>query len=94
MDIIPIHNLPVLRLAAPAAAPSELVTTRAIEFRPQEQDATYTPGHGGEEQPEGDPQSDRESYEFSADSQPEIFPETFPESLPDEPHQGTISLFA
>ena len=50
MEIAPIPNLIQLRVAAPSAAPADLPTTRAIDFRrQQDQNDAYTPGNGQQE---------------------------------------------
>jgi hypothetical protein len=91
MEIAPIPNLISMRVATPAAAPADLPTARAIDFRRQDEqeDATYTPG-GREE--EDQPEQSQQDEEQQAGSE---MLETVPDTLSDEqPPQSTISVFA
>jgi hypothetical protein len=93
MDIIPIQSLPALSAAAPAAIRADFATTRAIEFHPQGQDATYTPS--GSEDGDGNQQPSREALEASSEAGPEAGTEFEQDSPSDDfPLESTISLFA
>ena len=90
MEIAPIPNLSLVRSPAPSAAPADLPTTRAIDFRRQQDhdDATYTPSrseHGKKHAEKG--QDDSETVE--------TLPDFEPDAALDEPiSQSTISVFA
>jgi hypothetical protein len=90
MDILPIQTLIPMRTAAPSTAPADLPTTRAIDFRrQQEQDSdTYTPsGHEDEKMQGEEPRDDSETAETVPDAESD--------EVPVEPiSQSTISLFA
>ena len=86
MDVLPIQSLTLVAPAAPAAERVGLATTRAIDFRPQDQspdrnpdqhqqDATYTPSDNPQEQ--------------------EMAGDFCPQNLAEEPPtEGSINLFA
>jgi hypothetical protein len=90
MDIVPIQNLIPTRTAAPSAAPADVPTTRAIDFRRQQkQDSdTYTPNGHEEEKRQGEEgRNDSETLEAA--------PNAEPDPALDEPiSQSTISVFA
>jgi hypothetical protein len=90
MELAPIPNLIPMRVSAPSAASPNVPTTRAIDFRRQqdEDDATYTPS--------GSEDENRHAGDESHPS-PEAL-EVAPDAglaAPDElTSQRTISLFA
>jgi hypothetical protein len=90
MDILPIQTLIPMRTAAPSTAPADLPTTRAIDFRrQQEQDSdTYTPSsHEDGKKPDEEAQNDSETVE--------AVPNAESDEAPVEPiSQSAISLFA
>lgn len=110
MGIAPVQNLLPMQVKLPEAAVPETERTRAVEFRGQEQDATYTPGGGSEDTgpedsgrdgsgrkaPSQDERSvDAEAVEANADSlPPKASGSTALISSDDSPAEGTISVFA
>jgi hypothetical protein len=94
MGIAPIPNLIPMHAAAPSAAPVDLPSARAIDFRgrqEQEQDdATYTPG-GREDENHPDEQRASETLEATPETLPDPI---FDTESDDQPPPGTISLFA
>ena len=90
MGIAPIPSLIPMRVSAPSAAPADLPTTRAIDFRQQQEqdDATYTPGDRDEEKKDGE-----EQQSFPAPGYEML--EAAVDAANDElPPQSTISVFA
>jgi hypothetical protein len=106
MGIAPVQNLLPMQVKLPAAETPQTERARAVEFRGQEQDATYTPGGGAEDDadrdgssPEGSSQDERQAdaqiVEVQADSVPDETPSAAVPGPTDEPPaESTISVFA
>ncbi|WP_058189537.1 hypothetical protein [Terracidiphilus gabretensis] len=95
MEIAPIPNLIPIRVSAPSAAPPDVPTTRAIDFRrqqnqdhPEQDDATYTPG--GSEDENDQPNQQYHPVLEALQAAPSVRTDD-----PEEPgEQHTISVFA
>ncbi|MGA2251654.1 hypothetical protein [Terracidiphilus sp.] len=90
MGIAPIPNLIPVRVSAPSAAPSDVPTTQAIDFRRQqnEDDATYTPS-GSEEENQHSGEENDSVYQIL-----QAATETILDELDDSGKHHTISVFA
>ena len=89
MEIAPIPNLIPMRPAAPSAAPADLPTARAIDFRRQQDqdDATYTPSRREEAKKHGE----KSQNDYEAETAPDYEPDA---ALNEPISQSTISVFA
>ena len=91
MELAPIPNLMPVRVSLASAAPPDVPTTRAIDFRRQQQeqdDATYTPS--GNEEENQRPGEERHSvYQIL-----QAATETILDELDDSGKHHTISVFA
>jgi hypothetical protein len=89
MEIAPIPNLVSMRIAAPSAAPTEVPTTRAIDFRrQQDQEDAYTPAGSDEENSQTD-DGDQLAYKMLLATA-----ETSSAGPDDSAEQPSISVFA
>jgi hypothetical protein len=95
MEIAPIPNLIPMRVSAPSAAPPDVPSTRAIDFRRQQDqdeqnqdDATYTPS-GSEEEKQHSGEANHSVFQIL-----QAATETILDELDDSGEQHTISVFA
>ncbi len=90
MELAPIPNRMPVRVSASAAAPPDVPTARAIDFRRQqeEDDATYTPS-GSEEEKQPSGEKDDSVYQIL-----QAATETILDELDDSGKHHTISVFA
>jgi hypothetical protein len=95
MELAPIPNLMPVRVSPASAAPPDVPTTRAIDFRRQqnqdgqeEDDATYTPNRNEEENQHSGEKDDSVYQILQAAT------ETLLDELDDSGKHHTISIFA
>jgi hypothetical protein len=95
MELAPIPNLIPMRLSAPSAASPDVPTTRAIDFRRQQNqdeqnqdDATYTPS-GNEKENQHSGEESHPVYQIL-----QAATETILDELDDSGKRHTISVFA
>ena len=94
MELAPIPNVMPVRVSAPTAAPPDVPTARAIDFRrqqnqhEQDQDATYTPSGSEEENQHSGEENDSVFQILQAAT------ETILDELDDSGKHHTISILA